>query len=239
MGDSLHPGGLQLTSYLAQKMELRPGERVLDVGSGWGASAVHLAKQYGCSVLGVSLEETGVKAAQAAAQKQGVEALVSFVRGDVCSLQLEAGGFDAVIMECTLSIITDKQSLLGHLRSALRPGGRIGVTDVTVNGELPPGLQGTLSAALCVSDALSLSGYQSLVESAGFSVTSREDVKPYVEKFLHDIKGKLLLAELGSKLGKLPISPSLIDHAKDVFAQVQHLVQQGVLGYGLLVGQRG
>ena len=78
LGDSFHPGGRELTSRLAGLMGVQPSSRVLDAGSGMGASAVHLARQIECRVTGVTLEEEGVRAGRELAAHHGVENRVKF-----------------------------------------------------------------------------------------------------------------------------------------------------------------
>src|SRR5487761_2401392 len=91
LGDSFHPGGLDLTERLGVALQLAPGMRVLDVASGKGASAIYLAKRFGCEVVGVDYGSESVREATAAAE---------FAR-------------------------------------TLRPGGRVGLSDLTRAGALP------------------------------------------------------------------------------------------------------
>jgi ubiquinone/menaquinone biosynthesis C-methylase UbiE len=133
MGDSLHPGRLALTTRLGQLANIGPDSVVLDAGSGQGTSAVHLASTTGCRVVGITLEQEGVAAGERLAEGQDLQALVSFRQGNLLEVPLETGSFDVVLMECVLSILPDKPAALYRLRGALRPGGRLAVTDVTVN----------------------------------------------------------------------------------------------------------
>ena len=195
LGDSLHPGGLALTSRLADQMAIQASSEVLDVGSGLGATAVHLSRTIGCRVTGVTLEEEGIAVGSELARREGVEDRVSWVRGDVQEIDLGAREFDFVLVECVLSILADKANALRRLHGLLKPGGRLGLTDVTVSGTLPPNLQGLLATVGCVGGALSPAGYRALLEAEGFVVERSEDCEDVVATFLHDIKGKLLVGE--------------------------------------------
>ena len=238
LGDSFHPGGLKLTSRLAELMDIGPGSRVLDAGSGLGTSAVHLAKTLGCETVGVTLESDGVAAGVELARKEGVDKLVSFAEGDIQDVGPNGAPFDAALLECVLSILPDKRRALGRLYAALGPGGRLGLTDVTVDGDLPPELDGLVAVAACVGDALSLGEYRDLAVGAGFTVEHTQQLPETAESFLVDLKGKLLVAEVAGGLGKLPIPKSLIDEAKRVLSAAQQAVASGVLGYGLLVARK-
>src|SRR6266851_7788973 len=82
LGESFHPGGLALTKRLGTLLDLGPGKRVLDVASGKGASAIFLAHQFGCAVIGVEYGNDAVQDATRAAEAAGIAHLVSFEQGD-------------------------------------------------------------------------------------------------------------------------------------------------------------
>src|SRR5258708_30695765 len=79
--DSFHPGGMALTAYLGAMLRLGPAQRVLDVAAGQGASAIHLAQRFGCSVLGIEYSRASVERATLAAQTPGVPHLATFEQG--------------------------------------------------------------------------------------------------------------------------------------------------------------
>ena len=238
MGDSLHPGGLALTSRLAELAQIGPDSVVLDVGSGRGASAVHLAKEKGCRVVGVTLEEDGIDAGNELAHRSGVGDMVTFLHGDIQQVELRSGSFDVAMMECVFSIMPDKIATLNRVRDCLKTGGRLALTDVTVNGPLPPELEGILATAGCVGDARSLSEYTSVVEAEGFELEYVDDLPETVISLLRDIKGKMMIAEVAIKLGKVEVNEDLLAKGKEYLAQVQGLVDQGTLSYGLVVARR-
>ena len=238
MGDSFHPGGLRLTSRLADLLGVGTDSIGLDAGSGRGASAVHLARTLGCRVTGVTLEEQGVAAGRELAAREGVGDSVTLVRGDLRDLPLEGEGFDFALLECVLSILPDKDTALQHLHRLLKPGGRLGITDVTVSGLLPPELSGVLAAVGCVGGALSLGEYEELLNEAGFTVEQAQDRRDAARAFVRDMAGRLLAAEVASRLGKLQIEHGLLDEGKRLLSAVREQVERGVLGYGLLVARK-
>ena len=238
LGNSFHPGGLDLTTRLAHIMGLQPASTLLDAGSGRGASAVHLAKTLECHVVGITLEEEGVAAGCQQARQDGVEDRVNFIQGDIQEIDLEAVSFDAVLMECVLSILPGKETTLRRLLDATRPGGRLGLTDVTVQGPLPSHLQGVLAVAACTADARSLEEYAELIRAAGFDVDQSQDLPEIAASFLRGIKGKLLMAEVAIGLGKLPIGKDVLAQGKQILAEVEDLVRRGVLSYSLVVAHK-
>ena len=127
---------------------------------------------------------------------------------------------------------------MNRLRDALRPGGRLAVTDVTVNGPLPVELSGLLAIAGCVGDARPLSEYRAMILAAGFTIDHAQDLPETASSFISDIKGKMLLAEVAVKLGKLPIAGDMIGKARDGLKAVEELVGQGTLGYGLIIARK-
>ncbi|MBI2855433.1 MAG: methyltransferase domain-containing protein [Chloroflexi bacterium] len=238
LGGSFHPGGLELTTDIARIMEIDSGSVVLDAGCASGDSAVHLARTTGCLVTGVTLEPSGVEAARHLARRRGVQDKATFIQGDIQQADLAVDAFDAVLMECVLSILPQKGEALRRLHQVLRPGGRLGLSDVTVSGPLPAHLQGVLSIAGCTGDARSLDEYVALAQAQGFVVEHRQDLRGTAEAFLRDLKGKLMMAEVASKLGKLPVDNQTLSAAKGTLTEVQALVHQETLGYGLMVARK-
>lgn len=237
LGDSLHPGGLGLTTRLAGVLQIGPGSTVLDAGSGRGASAVHLAATTGCRVVAVTAEQEGVANGLALAHARGVADRVTFLQDDIRDLPISVGPVDTVVMECVLSILPDKDRALRHLTQLLRPGGRLGLTDVTLNGALPASLESLLATAGCVAGAGSLDGYQALVEDAGLAIEYSQSLPEVASGFVRDLSGKLMIAEAAAGLGRLPVDKSLVADARHTLREIRALVAQGTLGYGMVVGR--
>ncbi|MCH7705939.1 MAG: hypothetical protein IIB33_02715, partial [Chloroflexi bacterium] len=77
-----------------------------------------------------------------------------------------------------------------------------------------------------------------MVQAVGFTIDHAQDLPETASSFIRDIKGKMLMAEVAAKLGKLPIDGGVIQKAKDVLKAVEDLVGQGTLGYGLLIARK-
>jgi len=91
LGDSFHPGGLEMTGRLGRMLGLSPASRVLDVACGKGTTAVFLAKEFGCEVFGIDYGDQSVAAARSLAQSEHIDARVQFERGDAETLRFRTG----------------------------------------------------------------------------------------------------------------------------------------------------
>ncbi|MDQ6673160.1 MAG: class I SAM-dependent methyltransferase [Chloroflexota bacterium] len=138
LGGSFHPGGMRLTERLGVLLGLDAQTRVLDLAAGRGTSALHLAREFGCQIVGVDYSARNVALAQESALEQGLAGRVQFVRGDAEQLDAFAdASFDAVVCECAFCTFPDKQAAAAEIARVLVPGGRIGLGDLTRSGLLP------------------------------------------------------------------------------------------------------
>ena len=238
LGDSLHPGGLALTSRMATLMGIGEASNVLDAGSGLGATPVHLANSKGCRVTAVTLEREGVVAGADLAAREGVGGRVQFIEGDVLHADVGGAAFDSILIECVMSIFADKPAATRRLVGLLGPRGRIGLTDVTVSGPLPPELSGVLATAGCVGGALSMEGYCDLLEREGMVLEHVEDCRDVAESFLGGLSKRLVMAEIAIGLGKLSFSEGLLAEGKRLLGMARELAASGVLGYGMIVARK-
>ncbi len=119
LGDVFHPGGLALTRHLAEAIELGPGDYVLDVACGRGASAVHLAEHFGCHVTGLDYGAENVAAAKAHAADSGVAHLTTFRQGDAEGLPFCDDTFNAVASECSFCTFPDKATAAAEMAHCL------------------------------------------------------------------------------------------------------------------------
>jgi len=238
LGDSYHPGKLALTQRLGELLALGPGDRVLDVASGLGTSAIFLAKQFGCQVVGVDFAEKNVHQANTNAAEAGLAGLVEFKAGDAEGLPFADDEFDALICECAFCTFPGKPQAARQFARVLRPSGRIGLSDLTRSGPLPTELDSLLAWVACIADAQPIEEYVSILAKAGFSMNQVENYDEALAELIHEIRGKLLVAELMSSLNKLDI-PDWIDmnEAGRLAQLTAETVNQGLLGYALIGGE--
>lgn len=236
LGESFHPGGLELTERLGDLLDLRPGQHVLDVASGTGASAVFLAEHFGCQVVGTDYSPELVGQARRRARAAGLDHLVRFELGDSERLPFSDGTFDALICECSFCTFPDKRAAAGEFARVLRAGGRVGLSDVTRTASLPPELSGLLAQIVCLAEALPADRYAALLEQAGFSMDRIEPHPEVLESTVRNVRASLLGAEFMIKVGKLEIPGIDFEEARIVATSAAKTIDEGTLGYGLLVG---
>jgi ubiquinone/menaquinone biosynthesis C-methylase UbiE len=203
LGDSLHPGGLRLTARLGERLELGPGKRVLDVACGKGESAIFLSRRFGCEVVGIDFGAENVREAAACASSAGVAGLATFRQGDAERMEFPESSFDAVICECAFCTFPDKSAAASEFARVLKPGGKVGLSDLTRSGVLPAELDGLLAWVACIADARPISEYAGYLAGTGFHDFVVEVHDEALAEMVKDIQGKLLGVELMSKLNKL------------------------------------
>jgi ubiquinone/menaquinone biosynthesis C-methylase UbiE len=128
--DEFHVGGIEATQALAEQMELEPGMRLLDVGSGIGGPARYFAGQQGCKVTGIDLKEEFVNAAKRLTQMVKLDHLVDFRQGSALQMPFEKGTFDRACMIHVGMNIADKAGVYREVRRVLKPGGLFTVFDI-------------------------------------------------------------------------------------------------------------
>jgi arsenite methyltransferase len=150
--------------------ELQPGEVVLDLGSGGGIDCFLAARQVGPEgkVIGLDMTPDMIKLARRNAKKIGATN-VDFRYGEMEDMPLPDASVDAVISNCVINLSPDKDAVFAEAFRVLRPGGRLSVSDVVVDGELPPAIRSRLDAwAGCVAGALDEAVYLDKIRAAGF-----------------------------------------------------------------------
>ncbi|MCQ9165776.1 class I SAM-dependent methyltransferase [Arthrobacter sp. STN4] len=132
--DQLHIGGRAATSRVAERAGIEAGTRVLDIGSGLGGVARHLAGEFGADVHGVDLTPEFVAAARSLTERTGLVSSVQFTQGSALDLPVADGSFDAAVVIHVGMNIRDKDRLFAEAARALRPGGVLAVYDIMLAG---------------------------------------------------------------------------------------------------------
>src|SRR6056297_2840701 len=149
--------------------DLKPGETVLDLGSGGGFDCFLAANAVGPEgrVIGVDMTEEMIATARANAGKAGY-ANVEFRLGEIEDLPVQNASVDVVISNCVINLVPSKQRAFAEAARVLKPGGRLHVSDIVVNGELPAAFSGSIEAYVgCVAGAVSRETYLTAMEATG------------------------------------------------------------------------
>jgi len=238
LGDVFHPGGLALTRHLGELIGLSQGDHVLDMACGRGSSAVHLAERFGCHVTGLDYGARNIVAAHTLAEERGVSILTTFRQGDAEGLPFDDETFDAVISECSFCAFPDKAQTAAEMARVLRPGGRLGLTDLTASGPLPEHIQTLLSWVACIAGASAVEGYVETLKEAGFADFTVEDQHGALLDLVTDIRRKLLGAEIAVGLGKLDLGDADLEEGKRLARRSAELIEEGTVGYTLIVARK-
>ncbi len=156
--------------------DLREGDMVLDLGSGGGIDVILSAKRVGPSGVAYGLDMTDEMLALARqnAAAAGVRN-VHFLKGVIEEIPLPADSVDVVISNCVINLSTDKAAVLTEMHRVLKPGGRLGVSDVVAEDRLTPKQRAERGSFVgCIAGALSRGEYEAGLEAAGFDQVSVE-----------------------------------------------------------------
>jgi SAM-dependent methyltransferase len=156
--------------------ELREGETVLDLGSGGGIDVILSAKRVGPTGIAYGLDMTDemLALAQRNSRDAGV-GNVHFLKGEIEQIPLPADSVDVVISNCVINLSVDKRAVLAEIARVLKPGGRIGISDVVAEDRLAADDRAERgSYAGCIAGALSKSEYAAGLDAAGFERISVE-----------------------------------------------------------------
>ena len=238
LGESFHPGGLRLTTRIGQLLGLSPSSRLLDVASGKGDSALHLAETFGCEVVGIDYSSANVSYANKAALERGISGRVTFQQADAERLPFADGTFDGVLCECAYCTFPDKRGAASEFHRVLGPNGRVGMSDIVRAELIPPDLDTLLAWVACIADAQPAERYADLLSNAGFCVDLIEPHNEVLLEMVRKIQGKLLGMEIAVALKKLEIPDFDFASAKQLAAGAMAAIARQELGYTILIGQR-
>jgi len=186
--------------------QLKPGETVLDLGSGGGIDVLLSARRVGPTgkAYGLDMTDEMLALANENKRKAGVEN-VEFLKGEIENIPLPDNSVDVIISNCVINLSADKSKVLREAFRVLKPGGRFAVSDVVTRGEIMPEIrQSVLAWVGCVAGALEENEYRTKLAQAGFEQIDIEPTRVYrAEDALEFLSGqipvKLDLAEIDGK----------------------------------------
>ena len=199
--------------------ELRPGEIVLDLGSGGGIDVLLSARLVGPTgkAYGLDMTDEMLALARENQHKAGVEN-VEFLKGEIERIPLPDDAVDVIISNCVINLSADKDRVLREAFRVLKPGGRFAVSDIVVRGEVPAAIRRSIELWVgCVAGALEEREYREKLTRAGFVDVEVEPWRIYnvgdARDLLPDGDMHLISAELDGKFmsafvrARKPVSP--------------------------------
>lgn len=188
--DEFHIGGRSATVELVTRLDLQPGLRVLDVGSGLGGTARYLAHQHAVEVTGLDLTMEYVQAAASLTRRAGLADLAQFRQGSATELPFPDGSFDRACMLHVGMNIADKAALFTEVRRVLVPGGIFGVYDVMRVGPGDITYPVPWAATAATSFVAEPTYYRELLAKAGLTVQSQRDRRDFALDFFREMRAR-------------------------------------------------
>jgi SAM-dependent methyltransferase len=191
--------------------ELKPGETVLDLGSGGGIDVLLSARRVGPAgkAYGLDMTDEMLALARANQRKAGVQN-VEFLKGEIENIPLPDNSVDVIISNCVINLSGDKDKVLREAFRVLKPGGRLAVSDVVVRGQVPAEIRRSIELWVgCVAGALEDTEYKNKLAAAGFEgigieptrIHSVEDARQFlagqgfdVDRIAAQVDGKFISA---------------------------------------------
>jgi len=150
--------------------DLRERDHVLDMGSGGGIDVLLSAERVGATgfAYGLDMTDEMLTLARANAVRAGV-VNVEFIKGQIEDIPLPAGSVDVIISNCVINLSTDKRAVISEMFRVLKPGGRLGISDVVAEDQLSPAERAQRGSYVgCIAGALSRTEYTDSLSAAGF-----------------------------------------------------------------------
>ncbi|HOI13225.1 MAG TPA: methyltransferase domain-containing protein [Methanoculleus sp.] len=199
MGEQIHVGGGEETDLLAGMAGVRAGTRVLDVLSGLGGPARHLARIYGATVTGLDATERMVSEAVLRTENSLGDSVV-FRLGNALDMPFKSGTFDVVWGQDSWCYVTDKDRLIRECYRVAVPGGTIAFTDWIQTGAMSDDERRSLNAFMLFPYMETLPGYKKLLRRHRFAVRECEDLSEDFASHMHryrnaltcDLKGRIV-----------------------------------------------
>jgi ubiquinone/menaquinone biosynthesis C-methylase UbiE/Ni2+-binding GTPase involved in maturation of urease and hydrogenase len=228
LGESYHPGGLALTRQVAGALALKAGDSVLDVACGAGASLRAILADYPVTGVGLDAQATPLR-----------DDRLDIRAGDAHAMPFEAGSFDAVLCECALSTFVDQPGALREIFRVLRPGGRLAVTDMVLEGKVPDSLREWVHSGTCLQRALTADAYARALADAGFAVADHWDASDALRELLRRIKRNLVGWIAAAASGSVSSVPRFdLRSARQTLREAERAVNAGIIRYAVFIARR-
>jgi arsenite methyltransferase len=232
LDDNFHPGGEALTRRSVAGMALPAGAVIADLGCGTGSSALLIAQETELQVHGIDRGASNIERARKRQQECGIEPTkLRFQQGDMSKLPFQNQELDAIIAECTFSLMADQPAVLKEFNRVLHPDGSLLISDMAIEGALPQDIEKVIAPWTCLVNAHDNAGYRALFEQGGFDLISSSDESAGLLSMISAIKRKLVLLGTGMAMGNLQGIEFDLATAKHWLLRMQNEVESGCIRY--------
>lgn len=210
---------------LIKELAPKEGMKILDVGSGSGRTVLYIAEKVVSTgkAVGVDVSNLAISLAKKRAKQAGLEGIAEIKLGDAENLPFNDEIFDAVISECVISLVPDKQKALKEKVRVLKPGGRVIMHDVIRWMEIPAVVKSDPSLyCSCIGGAVTIASYKDMMTKAG----------------LENIKMIDYTKEEQAGLNSIALSAAANIKNSDQYKQMADFIHKGGIGYVLLIGTK-
>ena len=238
LGPSFHPGGLDLTKRLGKELNFTPKHKILDLASGLGSSAITIAEEFGSTVIGIDMSNQNVIKAQKIIEQKHLEHLVAFKAGIVEKLPFEDENFDFVICECSFCLFNNKKSVVEEIQRVLKSNGKILITDMAIEKQLPIDVHNIIFQVACIASAVSMNTYAEYFKEQEFEIQQLTGETEILLQLIDNIKKKLFVLELAKGLHKITIENLNIKQIKEWIELAKQLLHDGYATYMIMIAQK-
>ncbi|HEY51963.1 MAG TPA: arsenite methyltransferase [Caldilineae bacterium] len=168
--------------------DIRPGETVLDLGSGAGIDVFLAARAVGPrgKVIGVDMTPEMIQRARENAKRGGYEN-VEFRQGELEDMPVDDDSIDVILSNCVINLVPDKGKVFDEIYRVLKPGGRFSISDIVTFGDVPAVIREDIALWTgCIAGALDQNDYRELIRSAGFENVRYEKEQRYDSSWIPD-----------------------------------------------------
>ena len=210
---------------LLKELMPKEGMKVLDIGSGSGETVLAIAEKVGSTgkAVGIDFSPEGIGLAKENARKRGLEKIAEFHLTNAAELPFPDNSFDAVISECVVCLIQDKQKALNEKVRVLKPGGRVIMHDVITWAPMPKAMREDKGLYCgCVGGAVSLEEYVGMMKNAG----------------LTNIKTVEFTKDAGKMMNLDAVAQTVEQRKAKSTNEIVDFIRKGNIGYALLIGTK-
>lgn len=207
LGESFHPGGVEITLMLAQTLNLKPGNTIIDIACGLSTSLMQIIPNFQVFGIGIDLSYHNLSIAIKRANSNGVGYNLALIQADSHNLPFRSFATTSVMSECSFCIFLDKPKASNEIYRVLEVNGSYSFADVTKIKEWPSDLSEMFYRVACISEAQTVERYSEILQQGKFSQIEIIDRKDVIYDLHSSLKKKLLLLNIAWGINKMVKNP--------------------------------